>query len=191
MAGDSAGTSLLEIVMVMAIICCVAGVGLPVLSNATDARRTRDGASFLAGQFRLARQRAVLTGRNVAVVFDDLDQDFAIRLCEDSDRDGISRSDISAQTDRCDAPAEPLSARFSGVSIAYAPDVPNPDGEMAASALRFGVTQMAVFTPTGTSSGGTVAILGPGGNQFAVRVSGVTGRTRVLRFEPGSRTWTE
>ena|SRR5689334_10065460 len=191
MASDSAGTSLVEIVMVMAIICCVAGMGLPALSNGVEARRTRDAASFLAGQFRLARQRAVLTGRNVAVVFDDLAGDFALRLCEDSDRDGISRGDITAGVDRCETPPESLSSRFSGVTIGYGPDVPSPDGEMGVSPLRFGVTQMAVFTPVGTSSGGTVAVQGPGANQFAVRVSGVTGRTRVLRFEPGSRAWSE
>jgi type II secretory pathway pseudopilin PulG len=191
MASESAGASLVEMVIVMAIICGVAGVGLPMLVNGAEARRTRDAAAFLAGQFRLARQRAVLTGRNVAIVFDDLAGDFALRLCEDIDRDGVSRGDIAADVDRCEAPGEPLSYRFSGVAIGYGPDVPSPDGEMAASPLRVGVSQVAVFTPGGTSSGGTVAVRGPGTNQFAVRVSSVTGRTRVLRFDPGTREWSD
>jgi hypothetical protein len=50
---------------------------------------------------------------------------------------------------------------------------------------------MAVFTPIGTASPGTIALLGPGDEQFAVRVAGATGRTRVLHFERGRRLWVE
>ena len=177
--------------VVLSIIACVLGIGLPVLTNGADAKRTRDAASFLAGQFRLARQRAAMTGRNVAIVFEDLAGDIGWRLCEDGDRDGVSRSDINSGLDRCEAAAQPLSYRFSRVVVGYEPGVPSPDGETDASPVRFGLAQMAVFTPTGTASAGTVAVRGAGANQFAVRVSGVTGRTRVLRFDPGTREWSE
>ena len=187
----SAGTSLVEVVIVLAIIACVLGVAMPVLTNGADARRTRDAASFLAGQFRLARQRAVMTGRNVAVVFDDVAAEVGWRVCEDGDRDGVSRDDISSGLDRCDAAAQPLSYRFPHVGVGYLDGVPSPDGEIDVPPVRFGLAEMAVFTPTGTASPGTVAVQGPGTNQFAVRVSGVTGRTRVLRFDPGSAEWTE
>jgi len=188
---SSAGTSLVEVAVVLSIIACVLAIGLPVLTNGADAKRTRDAASFLAGQFRLARQRAAMTGRNVAIVFEDLAGDVGWRLCEDGDRDGISRGDISSGVDRCEAPVQPLSHRFSQVAVGYVPDVPSPDGETDASPLRFGLAQMAVFTPTGTASAGTVAVRGPGANQLAVRVSGVTGRTRVLRFDFATREWSE
>jgi hypothetical protein len=177
--------------IVLAIISSVLGIGLPVLTNGADAKRTRDAASFLAGQFRLARQRAVMTGRNVAIVFEDLAGDVAWKLCEDGDRDGVSRDDIDSGLDRCQELAQPLSHRFSRVAVGYIPGVPSPDGEFDASPLRFGVARMAVFTPAGTASSGTVAIRGPGANQLAVRVSGVTGRTRVLRFDPGGLEWSE
>jgi type II secretory pathway pseudopilin PulG len=189
--GGCAGTSLVETVIVLATICCVLGLGMPVLTNAADARRTRDAASFLAGQFRLARQRAVLTGRHVAIVFDEVSDEVGWRLCEDGDRDGLSRSDVASGRDRCDAPAQPLSFRFAQVGVGYVAGVPGPDYEVDPAPLRFGSAAMAVFTPTGTASAGTVAVRGPGLNQFAVRVSGVTGRTRLLRFDPGSREWAE
>lgn len=188
---SSAGTSLIEVVVVLSIIACILGIGLPVLTNGADAKRTRDAASFLAGQFRLARQRAAMTGRNVAIVFEDLAGDIGWRLCEDGDRDGVSRSDITSGLDRCEAAAQPLSYRFSRVAVGYEPGVPSPDGEIDVSPVRFGLAQMAVFTPTGTASAGTVAVRGPGSNQLAVRVSGVTGRTRVLRFDHGTREWSE
>lgn len=187
----SAGASLVEMVLVLAIVSCVLGVGLPVLTNGADARRTRDAASFLAGQFRLARQRAVMTGRHVAIVFDEVAGEVGWRLCEDGDRDGLSRDEIDAGLDRCEAPTQPLSVRFPEVRVGYVLGVPSPDGETDVSPLRFGVSRMAVFTPTGTASSGTVAVRGPGANQFAVRISGVTGRTRTLRFDPGRGEWTE
>ncbi|MEO6223880.1 MAG: GspH/FimT family pseudopilin [Vicinamibacterales bacterium] len=187
----SAGASLVEVAIVLAVTSCLIAISLPVLINGAEARRTRDAASFLAGQFRLARQRAVMTGHHVAIVFDDVSGEAGWRLCEDGDRDGLSRGDITSGKDRCQELAQPLSFRYPQVSIGYVPGVPSPDGEVGASPLRFGLTQMAVFTPTGTASTGTVAVRGPGANQFAVRVSGVTGRTRVLRFDPGRREWTE
>ena len=187
----SAGTSLVEVAVVLAIIISVLGIGLPVLTNGADAKRTRDAASFLAGQFRLARQRAAMTGRNVAIVFDDLANDIGWRLCQDGDRDGVSRTDINSGRDPCEAQPQPLSYRFSKVTIGYVPGVPSPDGEMNAPPVGFGLAQMAVFTPTGTASSGTVAVQGPGVNQLAVRVFGVTGRTRVLWFNPGAGEWGE
>jgi hypothetical protein len=178
-------------VIVLAVASCVLGLSLPVLTNGADATRTRDAASFLAGQFRLARQRAVMTGRHVAIVFDDLAGDVGWRLCEDGDRDGVSRGDIDSGRDRCLDSAQPLSHRFSQVAVAYVPGVPGPDGEVNPLPLRFGLGRMAVFTPTGTASGGTMAVRGAGEAQFAIRVSGVTGRTRVLRFNFGSLEWSE
>jgi hypothetical protein len=169
----------------------VAGVGLPLFANAADARRTQDAAQFLAGQFRLARQRAVMSSRHVAVVFDEAGAEVLWRLCEDGDRDGLSRADVVANIDRCEAPQQPLSSRFPGVTVGYAPGVPSPDDEVGVAALRFGASQMAVFTPAGTATAGTVALIGPGENQFAVRVSSVTGRSRVLRFNRGDREWVE
>src|SRR5687767_12357922 len=123
---SSAGASLVEVAIVLSIIACVLGIGLPVLTNGVDAKRTRDAASFLAGQFRLARQRAVMTGRNVAVVFDDPAGDVGWRVCEDGDRDGISRGDIDSGLDRCQESAQPLSSRFSQVAVGYMPGVPDP-----------------------------------------------------------------
>lgn len=187
----STGTSLVEMAIVLAVISCALGVGLPALATGADAKRTADAASFIAGQFRLARQRAIMTGRHVGVVFEDVAGEMGWRVCDDGDRDGVSRDDISAGVDRCDAPAQPLAHRFSRVRVGYLPGVPSPDGEFGVSPLRFGTTRMAVFTPTGTASSGTVAVCGEGRGQFAVRVSGVTGRTRVLRFDPGQGLWTD
>lgn len=190
-SAGSTGTSLIEVTLVLAIVSCLLGVGLPALTNVTEARRARDAAEFVAGQLRMARQRAVLTGRHNAIVFEDLAGETGWRVCEDRDWDGVSREDIGAGVDRCEGPAQALSLWFSQVRVGYAPGVPNLEGDIDAAPLRFGLARMAVFSPTGTSSSGTLAVLGEGGNQFMVRVAGVTGRTRVLRFDRGRRVWVE
>lgn len=172
-------------------VSCLLGVGLPSMRHSVEARRTQDAAAFLAGQFRLARQRAVMSGQHVAVVFDDVAGEVGWRVCRDLDRDGVSRVDITAGIDRCDGPPRQLSSQFAKVRVGYAPGVPGLDGEPNAAPLRFGVSQMAVFSPAGTSSSGSIAVHGDGVTQGAVRVSGVTGRTRVLRFDGGHRLWVE
>jgi len=183
------GASLVEVVLALALVLSLGAVGVPALSHVADAKRTRDAASFFAGQFRMARQRAVMTGRNVAVVFDEAAGEVWWRTCVDNDRDGVSRSDILAGTDPCDANAEAVSLRFPQVSVAYLPGVPGPDGDPAPAPLRFGAAAMAVFSSSGTASPGTVAFRGEGAAQFAVRVAGITGRTRVLEFDFGRRVW--
>lgn len=185
------GVSLVELTLVLAILMCLIGIGVPTFAQSADAKRTRDAANYLAGQFRLARQRAVLTGRHVAVVFEDVAGHVEWRLCTDEDRDGMSRADVTSGVDRCEDPAQSLALSFPEVAVGYLTGVPSPDGEIDAVPVRLGPARMAVFTPIGTASSGTVAVSGPGGNQFAVRVSGMTGRTRTLRFDSGRRLWTE
>jgi type II secretory pathway pseudopilin PulG len=180
-----------EVVLALAIVMSLCAIGVPALGHIADAKRTQDAASFFAGQFRMARQRAVMTGRNVAVVFDDVAGEVGWRTCLDGDRDGVSRSDIASGTDRCDAASEAVSFRFPDVRVGYLPGVPGPDGGVAPAPLRFGTAAMAAFSPVGTTTSGTVALRGEGTAQFAVRVAGVTGRTRVLEFDPGRRVWVE
>jgi type II secretory pathway pseudopilin PulG len=185
------GSSLVEVLAVLAVVACVLGIGAPAVAYSVDAKRTLDAAVFVAGQFRLARQRAVLSGQHVAVVFDDVQGTVGWRVCRDHDRDGVSRADIASGVDRCDGPARPLSDLFARVDVGYAPGVPGLDGEPAAAPLRFGLSRMAVFTPLGTASSGSIVLRGTGLAQAAVRVAGVTGRTRVLRYDSGRRAWVQ
>jgi type II secretory pathway pseudopilin PulG len=180
-----------EVLAVLALISCGLGAGLPVMTHGVDARRTEDAAAFLAGQFRLARQRAVMSGQSVAVVFDDVAGEVGWRVCRDHDRDGVSRSDITDGVDRCDSAPQILSSQFAHVRVGYVPGVPGLDGEPQPAPLRFGVARMAVFSPSGTSSSGSIVVRGAGTAQSAVRVSGVTGRTRALRFDTGRQDWVE
>ena len=56
--------------------------------------------------------------------------------------------------------------------------------------VRIGSSSLMSFTPLGTATPGTIYLRGRDGSQYAVRVLGATGRTRVLRDAPGTREWT-
>jgi hypothetical protein len=55
--------------------------------------------------------------------------------------------------------------------------------------IRLSGTTLLSFSPYGTATAGTVYVLGRDGTQLAVRVLGVTGRTRVLRYQRSTNSW--
>jgi Tfp pilus assembly protein FimT len=189
--GGETGASLLELLVTVALIATVTGLAAPLVAHARDDQEGRSAASFLAGQFRLARHQAILTGRNTALVFDLRGDEWTFVVCADGDADGVSRSDISTGVDDCRGSAQPLGSWFSRTSIHRASAVPDLSGSTDGAVVAFGTARMASFSPLGTSSSGSVTIMTRGGRHYAVRVAGVTGRVRVWRFMPESRRWLE
>lgn len=189
--GGETGASLLEVLVTVALIATVTSLATPLVVHARDDQEGRSAATFLAGQFRLARQQAILTGRNTALVFDLRDAEWTFVMCADGDADGVSRSDIAARIDTCGGSAQPLASWFSRASIHRASAVPDLSGNTDGAVVAFGSSRMASFSPLGTASSGSVTIMTRGGRHYAVRVAGVTGRVRVWRFMPESRRWRE
>lgn len=189
--GGETGVSLLELLVTVALIATVTGLATPLVVHARDDQEGRSAATFLAGQFRLARQQAILTGRNTALVFDLRENEWTFVVCVDGDADGVSRVDISAGIDTCRGSAQPLASWFSRTSIHRASAVPDLSGNTDGAVVAFGSSRMASFSPLGTASSGSVTIMTRGGRHYAVRVAGVTGRIRVWRFMPESRRWQE
>jgi hypothetical protein len=54
--------------------------------------------------------------------------------------------------------------------------------------IRVGSSRILTLGPDGTATSGTLYLHGRRG-QYAVRVLGATGRTRVLRFDTGTGRW--
>jgi hypothetical protein len=122
-------------------------------------------------------------------VFDEVDGRWQFRLCQDGNANGLRRAEITSGVDGCDPGAIDLTAMFSGVSIAVDPSLPAPEGGAgSADPVRFGVSDMASFSPEGSGSAGTLYVRSQRGQQFAIRVSS-TGRTRILRYDPGADAW--
>jgi hypothetical protein len=73
---------------------------------------------------------------------------------------------------------------FPGVEIGVDPQLRGPSGEAgSADPVRLGSTDIASFSPLGSCTAGTVFLRSRGGAQYAVRISGIAGRLRVLWYE--------
>ncbi len=84
-----------------------------------------------------------------------------------------------------------IASRFPGTMIGLHAGVPDVDGDRSTTTdgVRIGSSRILTLGPDGTATSGTLYVRGRRG-QFAVRILGVTGRTRVLRFHPATGQWT-
>jgi hypothetical protein len=87
-------------------------------------------------------------------------------------------------------PFERLCDRFPDVRFELMPGVPDADGQAGTGTdgVRIGTARILSMSSDGTATSGTLYIRGRR-QQYAVRVLGVTGRTRVLQYLPGDRSW--
>ena len=191
-SGRDAGVTLIELVVALTIVGMLAGLSAPLVAHAIDEGKARHAAGFLASRLRLARQRAVTTSASVGLVFDHVGGAWTFRVCEDRNDNGIRRSEIDAGIDRCpEGPYWP-ETMFAGVRVAVDASLPGPDGDGgSADPVRFGASDIARFSPLGSCTSGSVYLRSARDAQYAVRVAGVTGRARILRFDPVGSTWRE
>jgi hypothetical protein len=184
------GMSLLELALALALVMCVTGLLAPVTARVLDATRARHAAGFLASRVRLARQQAIASAQTTGLVFEKAGSRWTFRLCRDENGNGLRRADIDAGRDRCDPARHDLTAMFPGVMVGVDASLPGPDGEPGSDdAVRFGAGDIASFSPNGSCTSGTLFLRTTGGAQYAVRVAGVTARTRTLRYDGRGRRW--
>ena len=110
----------------------------------------------------------------------------------DGNRNGVLTKDIQKGTDVAIGAVERLPEQFTGVEFGAIPGLPPVDSggtPPGSDPIRLGAGSLASFTAVGTSTSGTVYIRGARGAQYAVRVFGETGKTRIMKFDPGTRLW--
>lgn len=183
------GGSYVELVIVMALLAIVASLATPVTAQVIDAGRARQAAGFIAARFRMARQLAVVRTAAIGLVFDLVDGRWTFRVCQDGNKNGIRRADVGG-VDVCSEGPYDIEAMFPGVSIAVDGTLPGPEGDPSSSdPVRFGRSNIASFSYSGSCTAGTLYLRSVRKNQYAVRVGNVSGRTRLLKFDPGTRKW--
>ena len=78
------------------------------------------------------------------------------------------------------------------MEIAVDPSLRGPAGEPPSpDPVRFGVSDMASFSPNGSCTAGSLFLRTPRAQQYAVRMAGVNGRLRVFKYDLGARLWRE
>jgi type II secretory pathway pseudopilin PulG len=187
------GYSLLELMMATTIGVVLTGTAVPEYLTGLDDLRARGAAQHVSGRLQRARMEAVRRSAMVGVQFTEAaDGHYSYTVYQDGNRNGVLTRDIQSGIDRPIAPVERLPDQFSGVEFGAMPGLPPVDAggtPPRADPVRLGSGSIASFSALGTATSGTVFIRGRRGSQYAVRIYGETGRTRLLKFEPRTGTW--
>ena len=178
----ASGYTLLELLFASALIAIVSAIAVPQSLAGVDRARAASAARYLASRMAVARSQAVMRSTHVALRFEGEPPGITFRTFADGNRNGVLTDDIDAGIDAPLDAAVLLGDLYSGVAIAVA-------GEAGSDPVRLSSSNLLSFTPLGTATSGSVFVRGRDGSQFAIRVLGATGRTRVQRFVVHNRTW--
>ena len=187
---SESGRSLLEVLLVLATSLTMGALTVALTSSAVDEMRTAVAARYVAGRIGSTRIDAVKRSSAVALQFEAVGGDYMYAPFEDGNGNGVRTAEIRSGIDRPIGPYERLSDKFPGVHFELAPGVPDADGQAGTGAdgVRIGSARLLTMSVDGTATSGTLYVRGRRG-QYAVRVLGVTGRTRMLQYSAGDRTW--
>jgi prepilin-type N-terminal cleavage/methylation domain-containing protein len=190
-ASPPRGYSLIEVIFVLAIVSTLIGATMMQLHASVDDYRAAGAARFLATRVQQTRMEAIARSTNVALQITLTTVGFSYATYVDGNRDGVLTRDIRRGVDWRLGEARRLSDDFPGVDFGVLPDLPPVESGAAAPGsdpIKLGSSDLLSFSSLGTSSSGSLYIRG-NGVQYVVRVLGETGRTRVLVYVPGTRTW--
>jgi hypothetical protein len=187
---DCGGLTLVELIFVVALGVVLFGVALPIGGNVLDEMRTAAAARYVAGRITNGRLGAINRSSAVALRFLSSTPDYTFAPFADGNGNGVRTTDIQAGIDTPIGPSRQLGFDFRGVRFGLMRGLPDVDGVRSSNTdgVRIGSARMLTMSPDGTATSGTLYVQGRRA-QYAVRVLGATGRTRVLKYEPGAATW--
>jgi type II secretory pathway pseudopilin PulG len=187
----SVGFSLVELLFVVALMATLVAVSVPHLVASLDDLRTAAAARYLAVRLQRVRMDAVRRSRDMAVRFDRSSISPAFDIVMDGNANGVRAADIERRIDLVIEPSERLPEKFGGVDFGTLANLPaiDPSGTApGTNPIRIGGSNLLTFTPHGTSTSGSLYVRGRRA-QYAIRVFGATGKTRVLQFNRAMRQW--
>jgi|SRR5262245_5041043 len=186
------GYSLVEVVFVAGLSMTLAAVSVPSMLNGLDDYRAAGAARYLAARFQRTRMLAITRSATVAIRFTAVGASFSYTEYIDGNGNGVLTREIQSGIDLPLGPPERLGQQFSGVDFGALRGLPPIDAggtPPGTDPIRLGSANSASFSPIGSATAGTVYILGRGGAQYAVRIFGETGKTRLLKFDRRTRHW--
>lgn len=170
----------------------LAALAIPQVLATIDDSRALAAARYLSTRLQHTRMEAVVRARNLAVRFTQTGASFSYAIYQDGNGDGVLARDILRGIDTLLRAPERLPDLFSGVDFGAVPGLPAADvggAAPGADPVKLGAGNMVSFAPDGTSSTGTLYILGRRGAQYAVVVFGGTGKTRLSKWDARNHQW--
>jgi len=191
------GFQMIELLLVLALFSLMLALTAPPVLRISGELRLRLAAEEVVAAMRLARSTAVRLSTNVALKFRPRPGGQATwALYRDGDGDGILSKDIDRGTDPQVAPPRRLEQIGNRVRFGFPPGRPARDPGAPAKLLRggddpirFNSSDLASFSPLGGATPGTVYLTDADGNLAAVRVTGRTGKVKVIVYDFGEEIW--
>ena len=189
-ASKTNGLTLIELLFVISLIAVLLGIAVPISGDVLDELHTAAAARYLAGRITNGRLDAINRSRAVGLQFVASTPDYQFAPYVDGNGNGVRTADIRAGLDPLVATPRQIGDDFRGVRFGLIAGAPDVDGLRTATTdgVRIGTARILTMSPDGTATSGTLYVQGRHA-QYAVRVLGATGRTRVLKYEAGGRTW--
>jgi prepilin-type N-terminal cleavage/methylation domain-containing protein len=186
------GYTLIELLVAITLMVLVAGATIPFAHAMVHRSRTAAAARYVANRLASARFEAVRRSAFVAIRFEREEDGYRFATYVDGNRNGVLSRDIAGGIDRMISTVERLPQHFPHVEFGIWPTVTaiDPDDSLkTADPIRLGSSTLLSFNPIGSTTAGTLYVRGAHSQQFAVRVLGITGRTRILRYDFPERRW--
>lgn len=175
----------------LALAAVIAGISVAMAAAAADELRTAAAARYVAGLVLGNRMDSLKRARSVALRFEPDAADYVFQAYLDTNGNGVRTTEIRSGVDEALGSVRRLSDTFRDVHFGLRAEVPDADDVRGGGTdgVRIGAARLLVTSPDGTATSGTLYVRGRHA-QYAVRILGATGRTRVLKFQPGAGTWT-
>lgn len=178
------GVSLIELLIVVAIVGLVTTISIPSLTQISRKRELKAAAAELRSIFRDVRMRAVARSSNAAVKFREIGGIWHYGFFSDGDGDGVRNDDILSGTDPMTGPYREVFGSTGKVRIGL-PDVATWDAERGErilpgeSPVRFNRSTLCSFSANGSGTPGSIYLTDGAGNAAVVVVYGASGKVRL------------
>jgi type II secretory pathway pseudopilin PulG len=186
------GYSLVELTIVIGLVATLSAITAPPLLTNLDDFRTAGAVRHMTARLQAARMEAILRSADVALRFSATPGGYTYAVFQDGNGNGVRTRDIQRGTDRQIQAPERLHDQFTGVDFGTLPGLPpiDPGGSPPGDdPIRLGPSDALTFSALGTSSSGSLYIRGQRTAQYAIRVLGESGKTRLLKFDSRAQQW--
>ena len=189
------GMSLVELVVLLAVVAIIATVTVPALGDAHRAAALAGAAGRVRGLMFRCRAVAVMEQRSTGLVFERRpDGAWRCLIAADGDGDGILRRDIERGIDPVISEILEFAPREAGLGILEGEFVPDPSGRGRlrgdhADPVRAGRGDIISFTPDGHVTPASVYFSDRRTRMRVLRTYGASGRVISLHWRSGWPEW--